>query len=315
MKKTVAFFCFFAFTLFINASDNTLKTYDDIMSFLAKKGYVSNQDNTIEYVSTILKTDFTGFINFRCQKDFMANEIYNSLPICYGLESERIKSLKSELKTDKFWYVKIDYNYRARTVSTRDSTYFIVDLQGNVIDMNVGEGDIDLDYTITDDNKNDLLIYFSNYGFLNEVRKLVSAGADVNYYSKFSKQTPLSAAANAGFKDILSFLIKNGASASDKNSPILFRAMTNCDSEMIKILKEAGAKVQDANLPENMCSVEYAKEMKKEESQRINQRCSEKEMNNKDENLSNYCIPIIFGVFILGVLTTILILYLFRRQP
>lgn len=312
MKKTVAFFCFFALTLFINASDNTLKTYDDIMSFLAKKGYVSNQDNTIEYVSTILKTDFTGYINFRCQEDRIT---YYSLPICYGLEAERIKSLKSELKTDKFWYVKIDYNYRARTVSTRDSTYFIVDLQGNVVDMNVGEGDINLDYTITDDNKNYLLIYFSNYGFLNEVRKLVSAGADVNYYSKFSKQTPLSAAANAGFKDIVSFLIKNGAAVSDKNDPILFRAMTNCDSEMVEILKKAGARVQDANFPENMCSVEYAQEMRKELSQEVQDSCQHNKLDDKKDALSKYYLFIIIGVFVLGVLTTILILYLFRRKP
>ncbi|MDE1151386.1 MAG: ankyrin repeat domain-containing protein [Micavibrio sp.] len=82
------------------------------------------------------------------------------------------------------------------------------------------------------------------------LRFMVENGADIDKASNFWAETPLFAAARAGFREAVEFLLSLGADATHRSmldeTPLLLAAATH-DAKTVRLLLEAGADIDDAN--------------------------------------------------------------------
>ena len=97
-------------------------------------------------------------------------------------------------------------------------------------------------------NSEQVFIRAAKRGDLVAVHQLVEIGVNVDSRSGYYKTTPLIAASQRGHKDVVSFLIKNGADvnlkdATDGNRTALDYATYNCHKDIIRTLIKNGAKV------------------------------------------------------------------------
>lgn len=186
---------------------------------------------------------------------------YNNLIVCIALSTGQIESSYYELLD----FLGIDFNYNRVNIDSLNNIHKFdlddaiknKDYESIIVKSLTQDNFLSLKYLklrdlpfniikncINDNNKNTMLKCVSYHGGVKIAKYLLDIGADANYKSGLSSDTPLLLASEKGYKEIVEFLVKGGANLNDKGfyqETALTMASLYGHTEIVEILIKAGA--------------------------------------------------------------------------